>query len=118
MISPSKWVPSKLKNLFGSSRKRKKAQVYGAAPSPPWQNWTLDPDFLRQVYDWNESHPENTLDRILDGICTSIDRHKDLMELVPDGPIPFRGFIKALAHLVKLGAVNSLVSPSRRYTKV
>jgi hypothetical protein len=69
------------------------------------QTWILDQDFFRQVYDWNENHPENTLDRILNGICTSIDRHKDLLELIPDGPIPFRGFIKALAHLIKLGAV-------------
>ena len=73
--------------------------------------WTLDQNFLGQVYDWNKSHPENTLDRILNGICTSIERNKDLMELVPDGPIPCRGFVKALAHLVKLGAVNSLVCP-------
>jgi hypothetical protein len=85
--------------------------------SPPWQAWTLDQDFLRQFYEWNESHPENTLDRILNDICTSIDRHKDLMGLVPDGPIPFRGFAKALAHLMKLGAVICLVSSSRQYTK-
>ena len=40
----------------------------------------------------------------------SIDRHKDLFELVPDGPtIPIHGFVTALAHLVKLGTVSNLV---------
>jgi hypothetical protein len=45
-------------------------------------------------------------DRVVSGIRASIDQHKDLFELIPDGPIPFRGFVKALAHLIQLGAVN------------
>ena len=44
--------------------------------------------------------------RIMNGVRTSIDQHKDLFELIPDGPIPFRGFVKALAHLIQLGAVS------------
>ena len=76
------------------------------SPLPPWQAWTFDQDFLRDVKVWNETHPENTLDRLLSGVCTSIDRHKDLLELVPDGTIPIRGFVKALFHLVYLGAVR------------
>jgi hypothetical protein len=51
----------------------------------------LDEDFFNQVYDWNE----NTLDRILNDIYT--------------GPIPFRGFVKTLAHLVKQCALCNLV---------
>ena len=74
--------------------------------SPPWQAWTLDQNFLHEVKNWNETHPENTLDRILNGACTLIDRHRDLLELVPDGTIPIRGFVKALVHLVYLGAVR------------
>lgn len=57
---------------------------------------------------WNEAHPENTLDRILNNTCAVIDQHNVLLEMVPDGPIPIRGFVKALAHLVKLGAVGNL----------
>jgi len=49
-------------------------------------------------------------DRIINGICTSIDQHKDLFEVIPDGPIPIRGLVKALAHLMKLGAVNYIYS--------
>ena len=45
-------------------------------------------------------------DRIMSGIRASIDQHKDLFELIPDGPIPFRGFVKALAHLIQLGVVS------------
>jgi len=79
-----------------------------SSPLPPWEAWTFDQNFLREIKVWNENHPENTLDRVLNGTCTSIDRHKDLFELVPDGPIPIRGFVKALAYLVKLGAVCNL----------
>ena len=53
-------------------------------------------------------HPDNTLDRILNGTCAVIDQHTVLLEMVPDGPIPIRGFVKALVHLVKLGAVGDL----------
>jgi hypothetical protein len=77
-----------------------------SSPSSPWQTWTLDQDFLRQVYDWNASHRKSMADRVVSGIRASIDQHKDLFELIPDGPIPLRGFVKALAHLIKLGAVN------------
>jgi hypothetical protein len=76
------------------------------SPSPPWQTWTLDQDFLRQVYGWNASHQESMADRVVSGIRASIDQHKDLFELIPDGPIPFRGFVKVLAHLIQLGTVN------------
>jgi hypothetical protein len=66
----------------------------------------LDQDFLHHVYDWNASHPESMPGRIMSGIHTSIDQHKDLFELIPDSPIPFCGFMKALAHLIQLGAVS------------
>ena len=79
-----------------------------SSPSPPWETWTFDQDFLSAVKEWNEAHPENTLDRILNGTCAVIDQHNDLLEMVPDGPIPIRGFVKALVHLVKLGAVGDL----------
>jgi hypothetical protein len=76
----------------------------------PWQAWKLDQDFLRELYDWNANHPEQTLDRILNGTCLLIDQSNELFEVIPDGPIPIRGFVKALAHLVKLGAVNAIYS--------
>ena len=49
-------------------------------------------------------------DRIIKGIRASIDQHQDIFELVPDSPIPFRGFVKALAHLIKLRAANYIDS--------
>ncbi|KDR84379.1 hypothetical protein GALMADRAFT_710662 [Galerina marginata CBS 339.88] len=73
-------------------------------PNPnPWDTWTLDRDFLSQVYDWNAKHPENTLGRVFHKISVAIEQHELLFELVPDGLIPIRGFVKALAHIVKLG---------------
>ena len=67
-----------------------------SSPSPPWQAWTFDQDFLRTVKEWNETHPENTLDRILNGTCAVIDQHNVLLEMIPNGPIPICGFVKAL----------------------
>jgi len=79
-----------------------------SSPSPPWQTWTFDQEFLREVKVWNETHPENTLDHILSSTCAVIDQHSVPLEHVPEGPIPVRGFVKALAHLVKLEAVSNL----------
>ena len=77
-----------------------------SSPSPPWQTWTFDQDFLRTVKEWNEAHPESTVDRILNGACAAIDQHNVLLDMIPNGPIPICGFVKALVHLVKLGAVG------------
>ena len=79
-----------------------------SSPSPLWQAWTFDQDFVRTVKEWNEAHPENTLDRILNGTCAVIDQHNVLLDMIPNGPIPICGFVKALVHLVKLGAVGDL----------
>ena len=79
-----------------------------SSPSPPWQSWMFDQDFLSTVKEWNITHPENTLDRILNGTCAVIDQHNVLLEMIPNGPIPICGFVKALVHLVKLGAVGDL----------
>ena len=79
-----------------------------SSPSPPWQAWTFDQDILRTVKEWNEAHPENTLNRILNGTCAVIDWHNVLLDMIPNGPIPICGFVKALVHLVKLGAVGHL----------
>jgi hypothetical protein len=77
-------------------------------PTPtPWETWTLDQQFLSDVYNWNIAHPETTFHRMVKRISASIEEHDVLFELVPDGPIPIRGFVKAVAHVVKLGAVST-----------
>ena len=102
--------PSRSRSPFttpnpGSSQKSLPV-TRSSSPSPSRQTWTLDQDFLRQVNDWNATHPESIPGRIMSGIHASIEQHKDLFELIPDGPIPFRGFVKALAHLIQLGVVS------------
>ena len=82
-------------------------------PTPaPWEAWTLDQQFLSDVYNWNIAHPENTFHRMVKRISTSIEKHDVLFELVPDGPIPIRGVVQAVAHVVKLGAVNTSICVS------
>ena len=63
----------------------------------------LDQDLFRQVYEWNALHPD---DRFFNRIRTCIEQHEDLLDVLPDGLIPFRGFAKALAHIIKVGAVR------------
>ncbi|KDR84334.1 hypothetical protein GALMADRAFT_133661 [Galerina marginata CBS 339.88] len=71
----------------------------------PWEAWTLDQGFLYQVYSWNAQHPESSLDRIFDKFTTAIEQYEVLLELIPDGLIPIRGFVKALTHVMKLGMI-------------
>jgi hypothetical protein len=54
---------------------------------------------------WTVDHPETTLHRVFDNICTGIDNGKDLVELIPDSPFPGRSLVKAIGYLVKLGTV-------------
>ena len=76
------------------------------SPSPPWQTWTFDQDFLCDVKAWNDAHPENTLNHILNSTCAAIDQHNVLLDMAPDGLIQICGFMKSLVHLIKLGAVG------------
>ena len=106
-LPPLSRLSSRLGTLDPTSSHQSVSITRTLSPSPPWQAWTLNQEFLHEVKVWNETHSENTIDRMFNGACTLIDRHKDLLELVPDGPIPIRGFVKALFHLVYLGAVRN-----------
>ena len=77
-----------------------------SSPPSEWESWELDPEFFKAMSRWTIDHPETTLDRVLDDICVGIDNGQDLVELIPDVPFPARSLVKALAYLVKLGAVN------------
>lgn len=75
-------------------------------PPPPWDSWELNPKFFNAMSHWTVSHPETTLDRVLDNICDGIDNGKDLVDLIPDSPFPARSLVKALGYLVKFGTVR------------
>ena len=57
---------------------------------------------------YRKDHPETSCSRILNNICCGLENGKDLFEAIPDGPLPFRGFVKALACLLKLGVVSQM----------
>ena len=112
VVSPSRassrpWMPNP-----ASSSQKSLPITCTSSPLPPWQSWTFDQDFLSAIKEWNIAHPENTLDRILNGTSAIIDQHNVLLEMVPDGSTPIRGFVKTLVHLVKLGVVGD---PLRDY---
>ncbi|KAG6907297.1 hypothetical protein DXG01_009490 [Tephrocybe rancida] len=69
----------------------------------PWDDWTLDANFLMKLDDWAAENPENRLDRVLKCICDATDPVRELFEIIPDSTFPARGLVKGLAHLVKLG---------------
>jgi hypothetical protein len=76
----------------------------------PWDPWELNPEFFAAMSRWTIDHPESTLDRILDRLCTAIENGQPLLELIPDSPFPARSLIKGIAHLLQLGRVHDLNS--------
>ncbi|KAF8068740.1 hypothetical protein FPV67DRAFT_1760709 [Lyophyllum atratum] len=75
-----------------------------SASATPWDDWELDADFFGALSRWTIDNPESSLDRVLANVCTVIDRAENFFEVIPDSPFPARGLVKALAHLIKLGA--------------
>ena len=71
-----------------------------------WEEWGFNPEFFELISKYREEHPERSLLRILENICYTIENGKDLLEAIPDSPLPFRGFVKALACLLKFGIVS------------
>ncbi|KAG6902729.1 hypothetical protein C0995_012393 [Termitomyces sp. Mi166 len=71
--------------------------------SPPWDAWKLDKTFFRNLSQYSASHPETTLNRVLDRIRIGLEDNKPLFSLIPDAPFPARSLTLALAHLIKLG---------------
>ena len=59
---------------------------------------------------WTIDHPDTTLPLVLDSICVGIDKGRDLVELIPDSPLPARSLVKALSYIVKLGTVGRLTN--------
>jgi len=74
-----------------------------------WEKWEFNEEFFKSLSKYREDHPETSFSRILDNILHTVDNGQDLFEAIPDGPIPFRGFVKALACLLKLGVVSQMV---------
>lgn len=70
------------------------------------EQWDLDPEFFAALTRWTLTHPESSLDRVMEKICFGLDCGKELFELIPDRPFPARGLIKGLAQVVKLGTVR------------
>jgi hypothetical protein len=77
--------------------------------SPPWEAWALDQEFFGALIRWTITHPESTLDRVLDNICVGIDKGQDIIDCIPEGLFPARSLVEALGRLVKLGTVGLLI---------
>jgi hypothetical protein len=80
----------------------------GPSGPPPWDPWELNPEFFAAMSRWTIDHPESTLDKILDRLCTAVENGQPLLELIPDSPFPARSLIRGIAHLLQLGRVCDL----------
>ncbi|KAG5352466.1 hypothetical protein C0989_002176 [Termitomyces sp. Mn162] len=69
----------------------------------PWEQWNLDARFLEELSRWEDNHPQSRVDKVLDKLCSAIERGKEFFGLIPDGRFPARGLVMALANLVLLG---------------
>ena len=74
----------------------------------PWEKWEFNKEFFKSLSKYRKDHPESSFSRILDDICYTVENGKDLLEAIPVGPLPLRGFVKALAILLKLGVVSHM----------
>ena len=74
--------------------------------SMPWEKWEFNKEFFKSLSNYRKDHPETSFSRLLDKIYYTVENEKDLFEAIPDGPVPIRGFVKALACLLKLGVVS------------
>ena len=74
--------------------------------STPWEKWDFNREFFKSLSKYHKDHQETNFSRTVENICYALENGKDLFEAIPDGPIPIRGFVKALACLLKLGMVS------------
>ncbi|KZP08962.1 hypothetical protein FIBSPDRAFT_249881 [Athelia psychrophila] len=56
---------------------------------------------------WTIKHPESSLEKVMDKICSAIDSSDSVMQLIPDSPFPARSLVKALVYLLRLGITIS-----------
>ncbi|KZP10166.1 hypothetical protein FIBSPDRAFT_1051471 [Athelia psychrophila] len=74
---------------------------------PSWPSWKLDPDFFQAMSRWTMEHPESSLDKVMDNICSAIESSDSVMQLIPDSPFPARSLVTALVYLLRLGITIS-----------
>ncbi|KAF7980316.1 hypothetical protein HWV62_39116 [Athelia sp. TMB] len=70
---------------------------------PPWDSWELDPKFFKTLSIWTLTHPESSLDKIMDNVCTALESGDSVLQLIPDSPFPARSLIQALTYVLRLG---------------
>ncbi|KZP18437.1 hypothetical protein FIBSPDRAFT_956229 [Athelia psychrophila] len=76
-------------------------------PQPLSLSWELDPDFFQAMSHWTKKHPESSLKKVMDKICTAIESSDSVMQFVPDSPFPARSLVTALVSLLRLGITIS-----------
>ncbi|KAJ7907041.1 hypothetical protein B0H13DRAFT_2503839 [Mycena leptocephala] len=93
---------------------------YNGPPSKtlPWDAWTLDKQFLKDLDTWIGSHPDGKLSMVLEGVCRAIESGKDLAGFIPDSPFPARSLMQGLGGLIKLGnTVSKAKSAALQFAK-
>jgi hypothetical protein len=71
----------------------------------PWDDLNLDREFFHQIHQWTKLNPETKLDVLISEASSLVDQGRPLLQALPDGILPFRGFVEAMAQLFVLGAV-------------
>ncbi|KZP18420.1 hypothetical protein FIBSPDRAFT_1046139 [Athelia psychrophila] len=72
-----------------------------------WPSWELDPAFFQAMSRWTMEHPESSLDKVMDNVCSAIENSDSVMQFIPDSPFPARSLVTALVHLLRLGIAIS-----------
>ncbi|KZP31458.1 hypothetical protein FIBSPDRAFT_1037451 [Athelia psychrophila] len=92
-----------LEKFFGAIWDKFRRKERLSVQKPPWPSWDLDPKFFQAMSQWTMDNPESSLDRVLDNVCTALEKSDSVMQFIPDSPFPARSLVTALVYLLRLG---------------
>ncbi|KAG6914175.1 hypothetical protein DXG01_001953 [Tephrocybe rancida] len=93
-------------NPQGSNAKRQslnRSQIRVRPSDETPDKWELDKAFFNALSRWALDHPEGRLESMLKDASDAFDQGKDLLEVIPDAPLPVRSLIKSVVCLFQLG---------------
>lgn len=74
---------------------------------PPYEPFTINPDVLQELHDWNRRHPSDHLPSVLDRIARMIESKPIMaaLDAIPPSPFPVGPLVKSLMMLIVFGIV-------------
>lgn len=74
-------------------------------PFSPYEPFTINPDVLQELHDWNRRHPSDRLPSVLDRIARIMESKPlvSALDAIPQSPFPVGPLVKSLMALISFG---------------